>query len=185
MQIPWGIRQRKGNSLDQWGYQPCRICSYPAKSLLCYLHLRPKTRLEPLEKAISEVLIPAITGHSCTQLEREILLLPVRLGGIGINNPCLDADCELSYSITVTKPLVEQTMAQSHQMPDDSLIKPLQQAVRNERLTVLQNRAKNIRGAATQKVTWNLNLAAKERFISLADCSPSSWIWFQSEIDNL
>ena len=38
--------------------------------------------LEPLENAISKVLIPAITEHRCTRLDRDILALPVRLGGL-------------------------------------------------------------------------------------------------------
>ena len=38
--------------------------------------------LEPLDNAISKVLIPAITEHRCTPLDRNILALPVRLGGL-------------------------------------------------------------------------------------------------------
>ena len=37
--------------------------------------------LEPLESAISRMLIPAITEHMCSGLDRDILALPVRLGG--------------------------------------------------------------------------------------------------------
>ena len=47
--------------------------------------------LEPLERAIGNVLIPAITGHTCTPAERELLALPVRLGGLGLTNPCRNA----------------------------------------------------------------------------------------------
>ena len=36
--------------------------------------------LEPLENAISQVLIPAITECKCNQLDRNILALPIRLG---------------------------------------------------------------------------------------------------------
>ena len=43
--------------------------------------------LAPLERAIAEVLIPSITGHHCTQAERELLALPVRMGGMGLTNP--------------------------------------------------------------------------------------------------
>ena len=37
--------------------------------------------LEPLERSISHALIPAITGHTCTPAERDLLALPVRMGG--------------------------------------------------------------------------------------------------------
>ena len=66
--------------------------------------------LEPLENAISKVLIPAITEHRCTPLDRDILALPVRLGGLGMTNPCLDANLEhrpirpMSTSTTTTLP---------------------------------------------------------------------------------
>ena len=118
--------------------------------------------LEPLENAISKELIPAITEHRCTRLDRDILALPVRLGGLGMTNPCLDANLEQSSSVKVTIPLVQQIVAQSHQMPDDSLVKPLQQAMRSERAMVLQDRAEHIRGVAPQKVQRALDFAAEK-----------------------
>ena len=63
--------------------------------------------LEPLENAISKVLIPAITEHRSRQLHRDILALPVRLGGLGMTNPCLEANFEQSSSVKVTTPLVQ------------------------------------------------------------------------------
>ena len=39
--------------------------------------------LEPLERAISDVQIPSITGHTYTMSERELLTLPLRKGGNG------------------------------------------------------------------------------------------------------
>ena len=42
---------------------------------------------QPLEDVIREELIPAIVGRKISDMERKILALPVRLGGIGILNP--------------------------------------------------------------------------------------------------
>ena len=119
--------------------------------------------LEPLENAISKVLIPAITEHRCTRLDRDILALPVCLGGLGMTNPCLDANIEQSSSVKVIIPLVQQLVPRSHQMPDDSLVKPLQQAMRSERATVLQDRTEHIRGVGPQKVQRALDFAAEKR----------------------
>ena len=47
-------------------------------------------------------------------------------------------------------------------MPDDSLVKPLQQAVRSERAKALQDRAVHIREVAPQKVQRALDLAAEK-----------------------
>ena len=118
--------------------------------------------LEPLENAISKVLIPAITEHRSSQLHRDILALPVCLGGLGMTNPCLEANFEQSSSVKVTNLVVQQIVAQSHQMPDDSLVKPLQQAVRNERAKALQDRAVHIREVAPQKVQRAPDLAAEK-----------------------
>ena len=58
--------------------------------------------LESLENAISQVLIPAITERKCNLLDRTILALPVRLGGLGLGNPCLEASREYASSVKVT-----------------------------------------------------------------------------------
>ena len=82
--------------------------------------------LEPLESAISRVLIPAITDRQCDQLDRDILALPVRLGGLGVANPSSDANLEYTSSVKVTVPLVEQITSQVHQLPEDSLMRSTQ-----------------------------------------------------------
>ena len=42
---------------------------------------------EPLEEAIRDKLIPSLIGRSVSEVERRILALPVRYGGMGIVNP--------------------------------------------------------------------------------------------------
>ena len=83
--------------------------------------------LEPLESAISCTLIPAITDRQCGHLDRGILALPVRLGGLDVANPSSDADLDYTSSVKVTAPLVEQIVSQVHQLPEDSLIRSAQQ----------------------------------------------------------
>ncbi|PFX13573.1 hypothetical protein AWC38_SpisGene22326, partial [Stylophora pistillata] len=87
--------------------------------------------LEPLEEAISQVLIPAIVGRKCSKLDRDVLALPVRLGGLSLSNPCHEAAREHASSIQVTSSLVEHIMAQTHQLPDESLIESGRQAVKH------------------------------------------------------
>ena len=58
-------------------------------------------RLEPLESAISRVLIPAITDRQCGQLDKDIPALPVRLGGLDVANPSSDANLEYTSSVKV------------------------------------------------------------------------------------
>ena len=118
--------------------------------------------LEPLEDAISHMLIPAITERKCNQLDRNILALPVRLGGLGLGNPSLEARREYASSVKVTKPLVEQIVSQSHQLPEDSLTKLAQQEVRSERSKELEHRAERIKEMAPRKTQRALDLATEK-----------------------
>ena len=96
-----------------------RICSISTTTVLRSLHLWPETSVDVLFKtfaadsgsirAIREcnilLLIPAITEHKCNQLDRNILALPVRFGGLGLRNPSLEVRREYASSVKVTKPL--------------------------------------------------------------------------------
>ena len=61
----------------------------------------------PLEEAISETLIPALVGRSVSPIERDILALPIRMGGMGLYNPAKSSKREYQCSKNITSPLVE------------------------------------------------------------------------------
>ena len=67
--------------------------------------------LEPLERSINEVHIPLLFKHNCSELERDILALPVRLGGLGMGNPTNEASHDYTSSVKVTAPLVERIVS--------------------------------------------------------------------------
>ena len=79
-----------------------------------------------------------------------------------MTNPCPEANSEQSSSVKVTTPLIRRIVAQSHQMPDNSLVEPLQQAVRSERAKALRDRAVHIREVAPPKVQRALDLAEEK-----------------------
>ena len=127
--------------------------------------------LEPLNNAISHIimLIPAITERKCDQLDRNILALPVRLGGLGLGNPSLEARREYTLSVKLTKPLVEQIVSQSHQLPEDSLKKLAQEEVRSERSKELEHRAKRVKEMAPRKTdSASIRSGDRKRIISMA-----------------
>ena len=100
--------------------------------------------LEPLERTIADVLIPSITDHHCTTLsERNLLALPVRLGGggggLGIINPSQDADLQYQASMKTTAPLVKKIVSQAHETPEDAIVSSLQQSVRRTLLLPRHN----------------------------------------------
>ena len=62
--------------------------------------------LEPLERAINEVLMPAVTYHTVTKVERDLLGLPLRMDGLGFTDPVVTSSSEYEASIEVANPLV-------------------------------------------------------------------------------
>jgi hypothetical protein len=62
---------------------------------------------KPLENVIREKLIPALVGRHISDMERKIFALPVRMGGLGIENPTLTAGYEFSASTKITDNLTE------------------------------------------------------------------------------
>ena len=66
--------------------------------------------LQPLEPAIQSQLIPAITGQDPHGKQiRELLALPVRLGGLGLRNPIIMAREQHTASKLICAPLVDSS----------------------------------------------------------------------------
>ena len=69
--------------------------------------------LLPLEDAIHQHLIPALTGRPpCSSLERDQLALPTRLGGLGLRKPATSSLATFKASQRLTAPLVALIVAQ-------------------------------------------------------------------------
>ena len=75
--------------------------------------------LEPLERAISDVLIPALLEDQVAETERDLLALPVRMGGLGLVNPVSQSRHEYEASIKATAPLVKQIAKQAVEPPNN------------------------------------------------------------------
>ena len=119
--------------------------------------------LEPLERAIADVLIPSITDHHCTTpSERDLLALPVRLGGLGIINPSQDADLQYQASMKTTAPLVKKIVSQAHETPEDAIVSSLQQSVRREKNEMFRTRLNDIKNSLTPKTQRAVQLASEK-----------------------
>ena len=69
--------------------------------------------LQPLEDVIHQYFIPALFGRPpCSSIERDLYALPVRLGGLGLMNPCSAASSAFHDSEKLTAPLVALIAAQ-------------------------------------------------------------------------
>ena len=73
-----------------------------------------KDLLQPLENAIRDHFIPAITrNHLCNDVERKLLSLPPKLGGLGIINPMEIVEEQFENSTKVTESLKDQIILQN------------------------------------------------------------------------
>ena len=68
----------------------------------------------------------------------------------------------MASSVKVTIPLVEHIISQTHLLPDEFLVRSLQQEARSERAAKLNETAKNIRETAPPKTKRVLDLTAEK-----------------------
>ena len=70
--------------------------------------------LSPLEQSIRLHLLPSLTGKCAfSDVERRLISLPSRLGGLGIIDPCVSSAFQFSASMKVTGPLVSLLLEQN------------------------------------------------------------------------
>ena len=83
--------------------------------------------LKPLEDVIRQEFLPALTGRNAfNDEERELLSLPVRLGGLGIIDPSRQTALEHETSKKITAPLVTLILQQSSIYSTEVKIKQVQ-----------------------------------------------------------
>ncbi len=132
-----------------------------------------KDLFQPLEDALQKEFIPALTGRSApADLERELLSLPAKFGGLGIINPVTSAESEHSASLRLTSDLVCLLVQQSTE-PTSPLLKsyPSQQS-RQAIRKIKDQRWKEQAAALREKLSTGLN-----RAMDLAvEKGASSWL---------
>ena len=89
--------------------------------------------LEPLERVVSDVLIPVLLEHQVTETERVLLALPVRMGGLGLVNPVNQSRQEYEASIKATAPLIIQIAKEAVDQPNDEDVVGAKQCARQDK----------------------------------------------------
>ena len=120
--------------------------------------------LEPLETAIRESLIPAIVGRHVSELEREIIALPVRFGGLGIPNPSIAAQTEYNASKCVTENLTRLIRNQERSLDnyDETHVKVCQTRLDKEKEDVFNARLRFIMDRADPNTVRSLQLISEK-----------------------
>ena len=125
---------------------------------------------EPLEDVIREKFISALTGRPpCSEIERLLLALPARFGGLGLTIPSIESDFCFEASIKVTDPIVALITLQDTDVSTAShLTKSIKSSVRKNKLDRQARQAESI---------YHQLLTPQHR---LMDCSrekgASSWV---------
>ena len=86
--------------------------------------------IKPLEETIRKVFLPNLTGQNAfNDMEKDMLALPARLGGLGILDPCRTSALHYSTCETISAPLVRLILDQSETYAPE--IKEAQARMRN------------------------------------------------------
>ena len=126
--------------------------------------------LEPLEQIICAKFIPALTGRdSPSPIERRLLSLPARLGGLNIVSPA-SLSREYDASMSITAPLTSLIIDQSLQFPAEVLHhqRVAKSDVQHDRRSFSNSEAKSILG----ELTGDLQLAV----LLAQEKGASSWL---------
>ena len=119
--------------------------------------------LKPVDDAITQYLIPALTdGHRCSPDERELLALPVRLGGLAIpilhNIAALENENSKRFCKQLTSNILKQEI-RSKTSEDNAKVK-LQ--ISKERDKLRQNVLQKLRSSMNEKELRANDLAQKK-----------------------
>ena len=118
--------------------------------------------LQPLERAISDVLLPSLIGRKCSEAERDLVAFPVRMGGLGLINLSKSADVEHSASIRVSAPLVSKIEAQSHETPEEAEVQRLVYATWKEKDDGLKEEFEEVKAMLPEKTQRAVDLACEK-----------------------
>ena len=126
--------------------------------------------LFPLENAIQQHLIPALTGlPPCSELERDLLALPMRHGGLGIANPTTLSSPYYHASKLLTNPLVSLIVSQeaSESVDPDTIVAIKKDVINLNRLRQAQQ-ANNVKDQLPESLKRQADLASEK--------GASSWL---------
>ena len=124
---------------------------------------------QPLEEVITCRLIPAITGRQPPgDLERSMLALPCRDGGMGLTNP-ITLSSQYDSSIKITQPLVERIIMQ------DSSMDGVQSAMKLVK-TQVRKQVRDCSKAQATSLLSDLDPESRRALELAAEKGASSWL---------
>ena len=90
-----------------------------------------ENHLKKLDNIITNKLIKNLFNRECSNIERKLFSLPVKLGGLGINVPSEMCQIQYKNSIAVTKSLVNHIVNQK-ELDEESIKKAKRKIVKTK-----------------------------------------------------
>ena len=116
------------------------------------------SHFQPLEDTIHKHFIPALTGRDpCSELERELLALPCRFGGLNILNPTTLCEFQFSASKKISGPLSSLILEQSIDFSIPSLLS-IKSEIRQARHQLLTSNFNDIKSRLDFILQRNIDL---------------------------
>ena len=111
-----------------------------------------KDQLNQLVELITSEFIPAITGGiHCSDIERKLLSLPSKLGGLGIPIFAEISNQEYEYSLMLSKDLSTRIMKQEIQLSSETDVQNIKRKIKNQKQKKHQAKLENIRSYLTEE----------------------------------
>ena len=127
-----------------------------------------REELKPLDELITSKLIPSIIGSQLGDIERDIISLPVRYGGMGIESPSSVSDDEYARSKQITGPLAAIIALQGNSLPNADEVLNVKKVALNQKSEFIKQKSDLIDQSVPADVHRNL-LQAREQ-------GASSWL---------
>ena len=127
--------------------------------------------LQPLEDAIRQQFLPSLTGQvAFGDAARDLMALPVRLGGLGVINPSRQSTAHNNMSKKITAPLVALILQQSHVLSPET--KDEQLRARKDSRTLRRQRESTAASDLKERLPRNLQRALE----ASTEKGASSWL---------
>ena len=130
--------------------------------------------LRPLEKSIRNTFLPALLrSRTLGDGERALLILPPRLGGMGITSPERLADEENINSINLTRSLTEKIVAQdAHSETDQNRILEIKKNISRNRQRAQGERLEQLKNILPASTARKVNTAQETGASNWLTCLP-------------
>ena len=127
--------------------------------------------LSPLKDIIRQKPLPSLTGQNAfNDVTRDLMALPVRLGGLGITNPSADTPFNHDASMKITAPLTALIMDQSPLYSNTTKVEQLR--IKKESMKAKKHHQLQAAAELKEKLPNNLQRATN----LLSEKGSSSWL---------